>query len=257
MKNVRIYSYNPHSEGAKALSQALGVKRIKHEGSTWRPRRDSRIINWGSSSIPPHDWQQLTFINHPEAVAYASNKLEFFKKMPEEIIPEWTSDASIATQWLIEGHTVVARRKLNGHSGEGIVLISELPEGEDLPIVSAPLYTKYFKKKHEYRIHIAFGDVIDVQQKKRKSDVPDEEVNWKVRNLQGGFIYAREGVEPPECVLDVARKSFEASGLDFGAFDVIYNEQEDRAVVLECNTAPGLSGQTVNNYANAFRKVLT
>nr|DAF32135.1 MAG TPA: hypothetical protein [Caudoviricetes sp.] len=32
---VYIYSHNPHSEGAKLLSQALNVKRIKHGNSKY------------------------------------------------------------------------------------------------------------------------------------------------------------------------------------------------------------------------------
>jgi glutathione synthase/RimK-type ligase-like ATP-grasp enzyme len=44
-----------------------------------------------------------------------------------------------------------------------------------------------------------------------------------------------------------------ALGLDFGGVDVIWNERRQMAYVLEVNTACGLEGQTVNDYAEAFR----
>jgi glutathione synthase/RimK-type ligase-like ATP-grasp enzyme len=47
-----------------------------------------------------------------------------------------------------------------------------------------------------------------------------------------------------------------ALGLDFGAVDIIWNEREDKCYVLEVNTAPGLQGSTLENYANAIMEVL-
>jgi D-alanine-D-alanine ligase-like ATP-grasp enzyme len=44
--------------------------------------------------------------------------------------------------------------------------------------------------------------------------------------------------------------------LDFGAVDVIYNRAQDKAYVLEVNTAPGLEGSTLDNYVEAIQKVL-
>jgi D-alanine-D-alanine ligase-like ATP-grasp enzyme len=42
--------------------------------------------------------------------------------------------------------------------------------------------------------------------------------------------------------------------LDFGAVDVIWNEKQQRAYVLEVNTAPGLEGQTVDDYARGIKE---
>ena len=39
---------------------------------------------------------------------------------------------------------------------------------------------------------------------------------------------------------------------DFGAFDVIYNQKKNQAFVLECNTAPGIEGTTLDNYVEAI-----
>jgi D-alanine-D-alanine ligase-like ATP-grasp enzyme len=53
-------------------------------------------------------------------------------------------------------------------------------------------------------------------------------------------------------VTSEAIKAVNCLGLYFGAADVIWNDKEQRAYVLEVNTAPGLEGTTLENYANAF-----
>jgi D-alanine-D-alanine ligase-like ATP-grasp enzyme len=91
-----------------------------------------------------------------------------------------------------------------------------------------------------------------VQQKKRRHD--HDNPNWQVRNHANGFIYARSDVNPPAAVLDAAKKALAATGLDFGAVDVIWNQHAGRAFVLEINTAPGLEGTTVEEYKEFFKR---
>jgi glutathione synthase/RimK-type ligase-like ATP-grasp enzyme len=232
------------SQGAKRLANALGVKRIKPVGSKYKGREWKSVINWGSSSIPP---------NVPPSHIYnlnaknAQNKLQAFKMMSGYVdIPEWTESQQEAVKWLLEGSTVVCRTVLNGHSGNGIIIA----ETQD-QLVDAPLYVKYFPKKEEYRVHVAFGEVILIQQKKKRKGY--ENANFKVRNHKNGFIYAVADVNPHQSVLDNATKAIEALKLDFGAVDVIWNEKKQKAVVLEVNTAPGLAGESsLKEYLKAF-----
>ena len=144
-----------------------------------------------------------------------------------------------------QNYPVVARTILRGHSGNGIVMLSSNQDQ-----VNAPLFTQYVKKKDEYRVHVFKEKPFFVQRKARKSSV--ETPNWQIRNLAGGFIYARQELDVPECVEDVALKVFERTGLDFGAVDIIYNERENQFYVLEVNTAPGLEGTTLQKYAEAI-----
>jgi len=44
--------------------------------------------------------------------------------------------------------------------------------------------------------------------------------------------------------------------LDFGAVDVVFNSKEKLAYVLEINTAPGLTGSTLDGYVERLRKFL-
>ena len=252
---MHIYAYNNASASAKALSEALGAKRIKHVGSKFKQNGKRLVINWGCSKLPD-EVMKCALINHPEAVSKASNKLSFFKAMAEAGVstPRFTEDPQIVQIMLDNDKTVVARTILNGHSGAGIVLL----EG-DVEIVDAPLYVEYVPKKEEYRVHVFRGEVVDVQRKARKKDVPDEEVNWRIRNHANGFIFARgENVlgAVPKDVVDQALAAVEACGLHFGAVDVIWNDKQKKAYVLECNTAPGLTGATLDGYVERFKEVL-
>lgn len=244
-----IYPYRKGSKSVKALREN-GFKSIKLENSRFKGRPNKTVINYGSSSLP-EEVLKCRVINSPEAVSKAANKLTAFKAMAEHgvRVPFFTEHLREA---LAEGGTFVARTRLTGHSGQGIFIFDT--DDEEVPV--APLYVQYIKKKQEYRIHVFMGEVIDIQRKARKLDVPDEEVNWQVRNLEGGFIYAREGVELGEEPRLQALAAVESLGLDFGAVDVIWNEREDEYYVLEVNTAPGLTGTTIEKYVEAFRGIV-
>lgn len=121
--------------------------------------------------------------------------------------------------------------------------------------VKAPLYTKYVPKKDEYRVHVVAGKVIDVQRKALRNGWLEEhggDVNYKVRNLANGFVYVRQDVVAPKQVMEEPVKAMEILKLDFGAVDVVYNAKKESAYVLEINTAPGLEGTSVDNYAKAL-----
>lgn len=249
-----IYSHNPHSEGAKLLSQALNVKRIKHGNSKFRGGMGKALINWGSGRLPDQAMACEKILNHPNAIINASNKLKSFELFQEAgvTIPPFFTTKEKASEYLAQnaGSSVVCRTVLNGHSGAGIVISSSQDD-----LVAAPLYTAYVKKQEEYRYHVFMGQVVDIQRKARKRDVPDDAVNWQVRNLDGGFIFAREGVVASPVASEEAVKAVTALGLDFGAVDLIYNAREDKYYVLEVNTAPGLSGTTLDGYKQRFQEV--
>lgn len=255
-----IYAYNQASASAKALAEALDIRRIKHENSRFVGSDSKTVINWGSSSLPlAVSWCNV--INDSGFVVDVSNKLSFFEGMIDagvgEYLVPFTTDQDIVADWVEEGHTVVARHTLNGHSGQGIEIITSHP------IPEAPLYTLYKPKKDEYRIHcyrepdfIYDGTnnyhVFDAQRKARDRD--NDNPNWQVRNHENGFVYVRNDIAVPPCVEEASLKVFEATGLDFGAVDVIYNEHNNKAYVLEVNTAPGLTGTTLDNYVEMFKE---
>lgn len=252
MKNVYLYSYNAGSNGGQELADALDITRIKHDRSKFRGASFKTVINWGSGELP-REIQKCRIINKPSEVHTSANKLSFFRLMksishdPPRTVP-WTTSQSEAQEWL-KKDVVVVRNSLTGHSGHGIIIVEP---GQPLP--RAPLYTKYIPKKYEFRVHIVAGRIIDVVRKIR--DPNREPTDWKVRSHDNGFIFVRGGFTTPPDVQKQAIAAFMGSGLDFGAVDVVFNEKSGLAYVLEINTAPGLEGQTIQSYANAFRTCL-
>lgn len=237
------------------------IPRLFIEGGTYQPRPNDKIINWGSSQVPGN-WKQFhgfadIFLNSPVDVAISSNKLKTFNAfaLPQAdmhgLYPDFTTQVEVAKEWVANGCLVVCRTKLSSHSGEGIILATK---EEDLP-ANCPLFVKYVKKAKEFRVHVAFGNVIDVQEKRKRIDYTDE-VNYAVRNHHTGWVYCREQIDEPNTLREVAIKAINALCLDFGAVDIIYNRYKDACYVLEVNTAPGLEGTSVDNYVNAFSEEL-
>ncbi len=232
------------SRSARKLARALKGQRYKSGDEIPFGRT---VINWGDSEC-----RLNSCLNPGSVVKDATNKRRCFEVLSAAgvPVPRFATGRGTVT-W--SGPTVV-RHKLTGHSGEGIEIVERK---EDLP--DAPLYVEYIKKQDEYRIHVGRFDeitrVIAEQRKARRLDVPLEHVNWKVRNHCNGFVFVRETCDVPDSVRQAACRSVEALGLDFGAVDVIYNGKEKKAYVLEINTAPGLEGQTIQDYADFFNRV--
>lgn len=256
--SMKILPYKAGSESAKKLADALGIVKLKQEGSRWRGTAKDFVLNWGCSGDGhPAFTSQARIINKPGAVAKAANKLLAFNAFKEAGVatPKFTVDRQEAAGWVMAGASVVCRAKLNGHSGEGITIITP-EELEQIGMMHrVPLYTNYIKKTEEYRVHVFDGKAFFVQRKARKVDVPDEEVNWQVRNHANGFIYAHAGVEVPEAAQELSVKAVVALGLDFGAVDLILTKS-GRWYVLEVNTACGLEGTTLDKYAEQLKGLL-
>lgn len=257
-----IYAWNEASKSAKALADALPARRIKHQNSRYQGRPDKTVINYGASQVPD-EVLRSRIINPPQAVAVATNKrscLQALSGVPGVRTVEFTTEPAKVLDWLADGEEVIARTILRGHSAEGLVIID--PDDPNIgEILKAPLFTKYKKKKAEYRIHVAGGEVFDIQQKKLRTEWDDgtpvnrEEVDFRIRNHANGFVFCRENINCPEEAQANAVQAVVSIGLDFGAVDVIWNEHENRSYVLEINTAPGLEGTTIESYAAAIRRL--
>lgn len=261
----RVLPYKQGSKGAKALATALGGKVLRvpyTQQSLFKPTENDVVINWGNTEAWPWESDERHF-NIYWRVKEATNKLKFFRYMRQmgidNLMPRfWETSDDIPDA----AFPIVCRTVLAGHSGDGIVISNTRGD-----LVHAPLYVEYIKKQQEYRIHVGmkWGEpiphgngaqervphIIAVQRKARRNDHPSP--NWKIRNLAGGFVYVRQGVNPPPSVLSAAGEALRASGLDFGAVDVLWNQEKAKAYVLEINTAPGIEGQTIEDYANFFR----
>ena len=252
---VVINPYKIGSASCRALQREFvrrGIRclRVRSDSPRYRPTPTDVIVNWGNSRMPA--WHALPTYNQHDVVAQCSDKLEFFQLMDNVLLhgsevrtPDTTTQRDVAQQWVDEGHTVFARTLLRASSGRGIVVYTT---GDQLG--QAPLYTKYVKKKSEFRVHVFNNEVIHVQEKRRRAGV--EDVDNQIRNHDNGWVFCVQNVEAPADVTDQALRAVRAAGVDFGAVDVIYNQKKNEAYVLEINTAPGLEGTTLEKYADAI-----
>lgn len=295
----RIYPYKMGSASVGKLKTALDALIIKLENSSYRYRDGHTIINWGNSRRPSWMTADVPVLNKPEAVAVASDKLETLDLLEDTGVPtvEFTTDVTIAQDWVDIGNKVFVRHELHGHSGAGIEVVemrgvnSELVEEMneifdeyynstnnendrtiieelqrtldgitpvDIPVVpEAPLYTLGVNNQGEYRVHVLNGEVILYQKKSRRVDengsvITADVEEADIRNLASNWVYRTGNLNRLERIEQLAIDAIEALGLDFGAVDIIM-DNEGVVRVLEVNTAPGISNtETANAYVDAF-----
>lgn len=253
---IRIYRGNRPSKAARKLGKALGRRVLARKNSPYRPRDGDAIVNWGATSSPA--WATTTrrrfrWLNEPARVRDAVYKVRAFELLTASGVNtvEYTTERTVAQSWLDGGERVVCRRLTRASGGRGITVVS----GGRVPW--APLYSKYFKGRDEYRIHVAGGRVFDQQMKRLRRNTNARNRETTVRNLASGWVFCREGVHAPEIATRAAIDSVRALGLDFGAVDIKCNRQGTRCAVLEVNTAPGLQGTTLRRYSQAIRGLLS
>ena len=249
---IRIWKGDRPSAGCRALAAACGAKVLRAHGGRYRPRHGDIIVNWGTTNLPI-EIGPARVLNDPRSVMAAVDKVTCLGVMREHIIPhvQFTTDINEARTWSQEGHVVIVRTLTRASGGDGLVVIPS----PDTPMPIAPLYTRYFRGREEYRIHVLGGQVIDRQQKRLREDLVHAEQprQVKVRNLANGWVFCREDLVQHHGVDAAAVRAVAALGLDFGAVDLKRGDKKGAVAVLEVNTAPGLEGQTLNSYAQALR----
>ncbi len=249
-----IWPYRIGSTSAKALAVSLEARRV-YSDRNYRPRENHLIVNWGNTS--PAAWYKhngLQCLNSPIAVAQASDKLQCLDILDDAgvQIPRYT--VTDPADLFEDTSKVFCRTLTRANSGRGIV-IAESPE----ELVEAPLYTANVGKRTEYRVHVFNNQIIDFSQKKKMNDerIEEDEIefSWAIRSHDNGWVFARDSVDLPEQVADIACRSTNALGLDFAAVDC-YVDTEEVAGVFEINTAPGLEGTTLERYVEAIHGML-
>lgn len=221
---IRLIPYRRGSVSARLLAQALSRRLHYHVLRSTQPHPRRFNFRWGQPG---------------------PNKLRAFQLFEQHGVPHvpFTASREVAERWLAEGSRVLART-VSGQGGAGIDIVNP---GSPLP--RKPLYTKYVQKKKEFRVHVFNGQVIDVQQKRRRNGVED---GGLIRNLANGWVFCHDNIVEPNGLRDAAVRAVQAMNLQFGAVDVIWNERQNRCYVLEVNTAPGLCETTAEKYANAI-----
>lgn len=241
--SLKLFPYKINSLSAKRLARTLGILRVS---PSYNARRKDVIVNWGNSSPPHFRWMEQD-LNKPSAIQLTCNKLETFRTLTIanfEHIPTWFTGTLNAVNHIENGKTIYCRNNLTGHSGRGIVIADTVDK-----LIDAPLYTLATKHKHEYRVHVFKGKVIDVQMKRKRNGALG---GTGIRNHASGWVYARAEIAPPEELLLSSISAVSLLGLDFGAVDIGHRIIDNKFFVFEVNTAPGLEGTTLERYAQAI-----
>lgn len=281
--NGAVLSYSAYSKGAKAIAKGLDITFMYRENASQiltqggiNPVNNLAkcIINWGCASAgkkqPPGRAiaaEYATFsknvINPFSIVGKCANKRLFFELMKSADgprTPEFTTDIEVAKQWAADGHTVLGRVE-HGSAGKDVAFYGESPE----KFLGSDLWLIYKKKKQEFRLHFFGEDWIIEQQKvlpKLDPDgnpIPKDSVDFRIRTHRAGFIFQKNNITIPDDVYTQAAKAraiLLKQGLTFGAIDVIYNKAEDKAYVLECNTAPGVEETSIVAYVDKFKELV-
>lgn len=186
------------------------------------------------------------------------DKLTQYKWFVEQNIPalEFTTSQMEAGKWLNEDKvTVFGRKFLNSSCGKGIVVFESTEQGQiDLVDgVPCPVYTKYKKKKREFRVHVFKDEVVNVTEKKRRKEF-DGERDTKIRNLANGYVFVQHVEGEPNGLRDLALRAAKVTNSDFKGVDIGYNEKKNELFVIEVNSAPGIQGTNVEKYLEAMVK---
>lgn len=156
---------------------------------------------------------------------------------------EYTEDKQTAQDWSEQGEVVIARTLLNGEAGAGIEVIKP---GDVW--VNAPIYTKYKKKKKEFRVHVFKDKVVTVLEKRKKKELYNG--NFYIRNHKNGYVFCHNDVVEPLELRSLALLARKVTQSDFVGVDIGYNETKKELFIIEVNSAPGMENTTVELYCN-------
>lgn len=269
MFNVGVYRIRKGVPGiGRKIATALGAYELTSVRPEHRPALGAVVINYGRSQRP--EWLADLVknggyvVNTGSAVAKCVDKRVTLHELSKAGVPclDYTLEQDEAQQWSDNGHRVFARTTAVGKKGKGIVITNA---GERVP--DAPLYTADWRKTHEFRVHVAFGKVIDLVQKKRMGEeklavMGIKDINEDVRNRGRGWVFAHKnralrGKTRPT-LENIALAAAKTLALDYCGVDVLVKLDEENnfvdAVVCEVNSAPGMSSPTTfAAYVGAFK----
>lgn len=231
------------------------------------------VVNWGCSPKAVKSFiEGAVYLNHPENVYKAVNKIETQKALRDFGVNRLTQTTSKhqAWTWFLNESIVLARTTVTGKSGEGIVVLNfkndkdKYPTEESFP--DAPLYSLYWPKTHEFRIHVVDGVVVDRQQKRKMSEekLVGNELTYDkmIRSWENGWVFTRENIRTSDYMDTTAIHAVQALGLRYAAVDMFakYDSGSNGRIrdwaVCEVNTSPGMEGATLDTYATALTKLI-
>jgi len=275
-----------------ALKDALSLT-----GTKTKPRNIRQgdiIIGWGTKTKENVNLGRAHVLNHPNKIRNNRDKL----KSLETMAADRNLASSIATFCASER---VSRELANGNmtlplvgrtkfhqGGKGFWLCLTKQHVDKAITDGAQYFQTYIDIKDEYRLHVAFGNVIYAVKKvespaeaswitqrkekianyagKNNVDLDDPTLDYVLKRLvkeaglpdrivrsnRRGWKFSNVRISNVSTALkNAAVKSVEISGLDFGAVDCAISASGS-SFIIEINSGPGLQGTALQKYIDAF-----
>ncbi len=208
------------------------------------------VIRWGCTA----NVNCRRVLNTAEAIHLVSDKTEFRKILNENNLctPSYFTRED-AVNALEEDATLVVRPRVHAQ-GRRLFVVNTAQELDNaIARCGAGWYANdFFNKTAEYRISFCQGRVVWVA---KKTPANPADVAWNV--AQGGRFDNVRFDEWPLKAVRISREAFILSRLDFGAVDVMVDDQNN-VFVLEINSAPSqTSPYRQECFAKAFDYIVT
>lgn len=205
------------------------------------PADVTTVIRWGTTSNVP----VRNVINTAEAIHRVGDKAGFRSLLMEDwgdqgapdkgpLCPKTYCDGDVPKEELLLIHDKLVIRPKVHAQGRHVYLVSNEAElNHAISRCGEGWYaSEYINKVAEYRVTFVQGRVSWVA---KKTPGNPQDVAWNV--ARGGRFDNVRWDEWPLKAVRMSREAFMLSGLDFGAVDVMVDENDD-AFVLEINSAP-------------------
>lgn len=293
--NVYIYYSGATDVTAGRLMEALDIvgdkKKPKWAGT-------DIMIGWGCKTkddvkVP----NNVKVLNHPDKIRLNRNKFKAMQVMANAgsavapFISLGESKAKIDKFIATHGYPLVARRNYH-QGGKHFWLVLTEADFAAAQNDGAQYIQKYIGIQDEYRIHVAFGNVLycakkvqtndpqkswkkqriekfeqktgvkysdlKADQKKVIDDMMDllakeQKIDRVVRSNKRGWKFVGAAANTvPKEVKESSLTALGAIGLDFGAVDVAHG-LDKTAYILEVNSGPGLEGTALKKWTEAFK----
>jgi len=117
---------------------------------------------------------------------------------------------------------------------------------------SVEYFVQMIPNQKEYRIHVFMGECIGISKKVEDYDYEGERQEYCRSHLKGWRFANKRMRDRYMPMVEEAKKAVSALGLDFGAADIVINE-DGKPWVVEVNSGPGMIGRNMERYAEAIR----
>ena len=209
--------------------------RYKKEPEAWPP-----IIRWGNSTPAPNE--NCTY-NNAEHIAITSSKGRLSQLLSNAGIPVITfrKDEPSANDY-----PVVIRTIMHGQGGQGIFFANN--KDEWLPY-KGKSWSKFIKFEFEIRLHVLAGNAVRVF-KKILVEQGEQEPEFPIRNDLNGYHFSLRKLENYTKAVDIAKKIYQLFPIEMVGWDMGWDAENHRYVVIEGNSAPSLNNVSTPIYCD-------